>query len=224
MKRTNQKGFANIALVLVIVIIAGAVGYFAFVKKSEPVAQQLTPTPTRTTTPTKTPTSPTPTPDKISTWKTYTNTSVGYSMRYPSNLNFVNLCGGEGDYITVPETTCGEAFLDEPNTNNPEKQLYVRVVDNKDGLLMKTFAQSSLRVSEIVESISEQNFSGKAGTTAVFTGALNFSANPKDVSGRFYSGKIRIIFIGIDNKKVLEITYPSANEIYKQAVGTLTIK
>ena len=25
-------------------------------------------------------------------WKTYTNTSVGYSMRYPSNLNFVNLC------------------------------------------------------------------------------------------------------------------------------------
>ncbi|MDO8591044.1 MAG: hypothetical protein Q7R65_03660 [bacterium] len=36
----NQKGFANIILVVVIVVIlVGAVGYFAFVKKSEPVAQ-----------------------------------------------------------------------------------------------------------------------------------------------------------------------------------------
>ncbi|OGN09626.1 MAG: hypothetical protein A3J46_00150 [Candidatus Yanofskybacteria bacterium RIFCSPHIGHO2_02_FULL_41_11] len=51
----NQKGFANIVLVVVIVILVGAVGYFAFVKKSEPVAQQPTPTSTRTQ-PTKSPT------------------------------------------------------------------------------------------------------------------------------------------------------------------------
>lgn len=38
----NQKGFANIILVVVIVLLLGAVGYFAFVKKSEPVAQQST--------------------------------------------------------------------------------------------------------------------------------------------------------------------------------------
>ena len=40
----NQKGFANIILIVVIVAIAGMVGYFAFVMKSEPVVQQLTPT------------------------------------------------------------------------------------------------------------------------------------------------------------------------------------
>ena len=57
----NQKGFANIILVVVIVILVGVVGYFVFVKKSEPIAQQLTPTPTKITTPTKTPVSPTPT-------------------------------------------------------------------------------------------------------------------------------------------------------------------
>ena len=42
----NQKGFANIALIVVIFILVGAVGYFALVKKSEPVAQQPTPTQT----------------------------------------------------------------------------------------------------------------------------------------------------------------------------------
>lgn len=36
----NKKGFANIVLVIVIVILVGAVGYFAFVKKSEPVNNQ----------------------------------------------------------------------------------------------------------------------------------------------------------------------------------------
>lgn len=45
----NQKGFANIVLVLVSIVLAGAVGYFAFVKKSEPT----------TTPPSSTPTSPT---------------------------------------------------------------------------------------------------------------------------------------------------------------------
>jgi len=44
----NQKGFANIILVAVIVVLLGLVGYFAFVKKSEPVAQQTTQTPTPT--------------------------------------------------------------------------------------------------------------------------------------------------------------------------------
>ena len=49
----NQKGFANIVLIAVIVVLIGAVGYFAFVKKSEPIAEQPAPTPaTNTQTPT----------------------------------------------------------------------------------------------------------------------------------------------------------------------------
>jgi hypothetical protein len=40
----NRKGFANIVLIVVIIILVCMVGYFAFVKKSEPVAQQPTPT------------------------------------------------------------------------------------------------------------------------------------------------------------------------------------
>jgi len=41
----NQKGFANIILVVVVIaILVGTVGYFAFIKKSEPIAQQPTTT------------------------------------------------------------------------------------------------------------------------------------------------------------------------------------
>jgi len=61
----NQKGFANIVLIGVIVVLVGVVGYFTFIKKSEPVAEQPTPTPTQTTTTTKTPVVPTPTPTPI---------------------------------------------------------------------------------------------------------------------------------------------------------------
>ena len=45
----NQKGFANIILVVVVVILVGVVGYFVFVKKSEPITQQPTSTPTSNT-------------------------------------------------------------------------------------------------------------------------------------------------------------------------------
>ncbi|MBI2635047.1 MAG: hypothetical protein HYW79_00680 [Parcubacteria group bacterium] len=62
----NRKNFANIILILFIVAaLAGAVGYFAFVKKSEPVAQQS------------------PTPDKTVNLKTYTDSNLNYSFQYP---------------------------------------------------------------------------------------------------------------------------------------------
>ena len=61
----NRKGFANIVLILVVVVLVGALGYFAFVKKSEPVAQQS------------------PTPDKNANWKTYADSNLNYSFQYP---------------------------------------------------------------------------------------------------------------------------------------------
>ena len=56
----NQKGFVNIALVVAIIaVLVGTVGYFAFVKESEPITQQTTPTPVQT----ETSASQTPTPN-----------------------------------------------------------------------------------------------------------------------------------------------------------------
>ncbi len=94
----NQRGFANITLVLVIVILVGAVGYFAFVKKSELGAKQPTPTSTQKI---QIPT-PIPTPDKISTWKTYTNSRYGYELKYPENVGYMR--SGEGEDYLGPLT------------------------------------------------------------------------------------------------------------------------
>ncbi|PJB83519.1 MAG: hypothetical protein CO088_01275 [Candidatus Yonathbacteria bacterium CG_4_9_14_0_8_um_filter_46_47] len=89
----NQKGFANIILVVVIVILVGAIGYFVFIKKSEPIAQQSTSTPTQTktplpptSTPTKTPAYSTPAPkDETANWKSYRNDQYGFELKYPED-------------------------------------------------------------------------------------------------------------------------------------------
>lgn len=65
----NQKTLS----VVVIVVLLGAVGYFVFVRKSTPIAQQ-------TATPTSTP------KDETANWKTYTNTEYGLEFKYPVGM------------------------------------------------------------------------------------------------------------------------------------------
>ncbi len=80
----NKKAFANVFLIIAIVVVVGAVVYFAFVKKSEPGAKQpsTTPTPTQSATP-----APTPTPqNETANWKTYSNDEYGLEFRYPDAL------------------------------------------------------------------------------------------------------------------------------------------
>ncbi len=50
----NQQGFINIIFVVVVAVLVAVAGYFAFVKKSEPVTERETLTHTQTTTPTET--------------------------------------------------------------------------------------------------------------------------------------------------------------------------
>jgi len=87
----NQKGFANIALVvMIIVILVSAVGYLTFVKKSEPIAQQPTPTPTLTQT--KTPVPPTPT-NKAAYLKTkYNNQGISTQSKNKLGCDSMSSC------------------------------------------------------------------------------------------------------------------------------------
>ncbi len=105
----NQKGFANIVLVIVIVaVLVGAVGYFAFVKKSEPITQQPTPTPTQT----NTPVSPTPTPKNgTANWAVYSNTKYNYSFRYPTNFTIYAATDQTKEEVILPTATSDKVSL-----------------------------------------------------------------------------------------------------------------
>ena len=73
----NQKGFVYIILVIVAIILIGVVGYFPFLKKSEPITQQSTSN--QTTASTETSVSPTPLSVVITTDKLVLHNEVGYS-------------------------------------------------------------------------------------------------------------------------------------------------
>ena len=106
----NQKGFANIILIVVIVAIVAVGGYFIFSKKSGPITQQPTPTHTETTVPTKTPVSPTPTPkDETANWKTYTNAQYGFEFKYPVDHKIEN----DGDSLIIVGPRFIEAGCDD---------------------------------------------------------------------------------------------------------------
>jgi len=81
----NQKGFANIALVIIIVILVGAAGYFTLIKKSSPITQETnTQSSIQTQQAAK---SSTPTPkNETASWKTYTNSKYGIIFKYPPSL------------------------------------------------------------------------------------------------------------------------------------------
>ena len=80
----NQKGFANIVLVVVIVAIIAVGGYFVFSKKSQLSNQQPT-----TNQQTQTPNTQTPTKETAG-WKTYRNDVYGLEVRYPANWSVMD--------------------------------------------------------------------------------------------------------------------------------------
>ena len=108
----NQTGFANIILIVVIVaILVGAVGYFVFVKKSEPIAQQPVPTQT-TNTPSPTPTQKLETTNWINfNSKKDTGIKPDFSFRHPSNwIQKGSIDGGAASYIAFyDKQKCDEA-------------------------------------------------------------------------------------------------------------------
>ena len=73
-------------------------GYFVFIKKSGPVAQQSIPTPTQATNALKPDPTPTPTPaDPTANWKVYSNIRYAYTIKYPTNW-FMDTTYSENDF------------------------------------------------------------------------------------------------------------------------------
>ena len=126
-----NRGFASIALIIALVIIAGGAGYWALTQKPSavptttepPAPQESTETVTESTTdyePTQS-TQQTPTAPTEISWKIYGDSH--FSLRYPSDYPFLfNLClkdcasystkGSSDSYIEVEAEKKGGCYLD----------------------------------------------------------------------------------------------------------------
>ena len=201
----NQKGFANIILVVVIVILVGAVGYFAFVKKSEPVAQQPTPTPIQTKTSTPTPT----TKDETSSWKTYTNSSVGFSFKYPADWKVSD--DGKGD---INLTDSNKTYMLEGGAMSPIVIQYY--VDNS-GANINTYLSGGRAPLKSILKPGTIKIGGKTAYVLQGTTAPVYH----DDRLVFYNGYV--VSFG-SNGTVLanQDTNGSINKIFSQILGTVS--
>jgi hypothetical protein len=110
----NQKGFTNIILIIVIVILVGAIGYFSLVKKYVPVAQPPTQISTQTKAPDQAP--------KIETanWIIFnsvrdTGIKPDFSFKHPlSWIQKGSIDGGAASYIPFYEKDKYSQKCDEP--------------------------------------------------------------------------------------------------------------
>lgn len=84
-----QKGFANIALIIIILVVAGVMGYFVLTRQAN-APSVLTPTPAPiTAVPNHAPapvTTPLASQDKTAGWKTYRNEKYGFEVKYPEEF------------------------------------------------------------------------------------------------------------------------------------------
>lgn len=102
-----KKGFANIILVGVIVVLIAIGVYFAFRKNLEPVAQQ--PIPTIAQTNTSTPTSK----NETANWKICTNIKYGYEVKYPSTWKVWKTGAPEARLASCDENLASYSFAED---------------------------------------------------------------------------------------------------------------
>ena len=189
----NQKGFANIVLVIVIVLVIGAVGYFAFIKRSSPIAQQPTPSQANNTV------SPAQIQqNETATWKDY-KSNFGYTIKYPTDWQYKVLssdivCFGkevkiveqdieggrptrcDGDHILVwaepGSKTDLEGTIKSRREINPNVEVKHFIIDGVQAITI--YGQSR----------AETFFSSNNGTGYTIT--LNMVSNQNNSSWRIY--------------------------------------
>jgi len=129
----NQKSFVIIVLVVIIIMLVGAVGYFAFIKKSPELTQRVdTSTPTNnqiSPAPDQTEISnlvPTPTPkDETAEWKIFVDTQHEFEFKYPATWT-ATADNHEGTSYKVIARVTNPARAGSEDTDIPVERFLVR--------------------------------------------------------------------------------------------------
>ena len=201
----NQKGFVNIALIVIIVVLVGAVGYLVFVKKSDPVTQQ-SPSPVTDTSSTRA-TSPTPTPtpavkDETASWNSYTYPLTESGILPNTTFKYPSMFG------TNP------TLISSRNTNRPGN-----VSEDWGGFFefnpTVVFGDRGLRIEFFKEVNSENSFEGyvlKSATSGGWSLPKYFQAGGYKVarirfaSSSHYDADVGWYFVELPNKSILAIS------------------
>ena len=222
--KNSQKGFANIALVVVIVAIIAVGGYFVFVKKFEPVIQQ-------------------PLPIETQGWKTYQSPIHKFSFRYPqsqdyeisedggmdftpgkfgSSLNKKSLPGGSiftVDVFYTPEwTTLGNDYGD---VDALKKGFKAGGVDEVAKLSREVNLQKEKNIpNKQVGEMTTFLFYNGTGYGFTVTGSLNwcFNVNYSCGSGKVVESPLTIVYV-TNGKDIYRIEFP-VNSLGEQIFST----
>jgi len=91
--RNNQKGFSEIILILVIVVLVGVVGFFIYQnnqlkqESDKPIISDVSESATETTTSPNATASPTKTSTPAADWKTYSVNEIGLTFKLPKSID-----------------------------------------------------------------------------------------------------------------------------------------
>lgn len=153
----TEKGFAPIIIILIIVVVVAASFYIGLsTGKKIGIAEQLVDTVNDTPQSTNSSSSPSMA-DETTNWKTYTNTELGFSVRYPENVMEYYFPGNSGSYIEFSLPDVEHPYLSGQNnkievmwSSNPEltSQEYndILIQQQKDRTPNSTFIRSSYTI------------------------------------------------------------------------------
>jgi hypothetical protein len=160
----NQKGFTNIVLIILAVVLVGTFGYISLVKKSSSVEPQLIPQTTPLPAVSNNPTPQNPSPSKISNLKTYKNDTYGFQFQYPDGVIIENgvkeffFFGFKKPIITVKDSARNVLFAVGTTDYfkfDPVKQKYVLQAPNdiitfQENCTEPFFGNNSVRAAKMV--------------------------------------------------------------------------
>ena len=181
-------------LVVVIAALAGAVGYFTFIKKSELIAQQPLPTITNET----------------SNWKTYKNDQYGFELKYPSTW-IIDVSGVSMGriYFVSPEREISNRNVSETSVDL-YIQYYSKLDDfgaaNLDELFKKFVVESKDKTAKL--QVSYPDMLEVSGEKAVGVGTMA------------YVGNYSIYTLHNDHAYAIIFGGPKLTEIGKQILST----